>query len=199
MRKTLANERLIRDRSGEAGFSLIELMVVCVVLVIILGVIVSIITNTQSSYAASQQRTEAINDASAAMDTLSRLLRNAGNNTDLVPVAADPNNDGVFEDVQIRGDWNPADGALDDAYENIKFRVNNGVLEKNEPSDGAAWVPFEGNVQSITFRYFDKDNNAITAPQANEAQIVGVRAMLVTGGQNPMTFTSYTSVRKRRS
>src|SRR5688500_5255442 len=100
MRKTMANERLIRVRSGEAGFSLIELMVVCVVLVIILGVIVSIITNTQSSYAASQQRTEAINDASAAMDTLSRLLRNAGNNTDLVPVAADPNNDGVFEDVQ---------------------------------------------------------------------------------------------------
>lgn len=197
--KEIQNKEDFESRYSEAqGFSLVELLIVSVILVFTLGVIISVITGAQRSYAFERQRMEALNDASAAMNMFGRLIRNAGNNTGLIPVRADPNGDGVFNDIAIAADWYPEDGLLDDPYENIQFRTNNGVLQKLEPSDGTTWEPYLENVRALTFTYFDANNAVILAPQTNHALIVGVRIQLETTGASPMTFTSFSTIRERR-
>jgi Tfp pilus assembly protein PilW len=63
------------QKSNESGFSLVELLIVTVIVVFTIGIIAAVITNVQRSYSQQRPRTEALNDATAALDMMTRLIR----------------------------------------------------------------------------------------------------------------------------
>ena len=202
------NQTCQRFGNDNRGFSLVELLVSMAILVLILGVVSWIARGVQQSYALHRPRMEAVNDASAAMDTIVRLLRMAGNNPGLPPVIPpvvgldpihpDPDGDGVYNSIRIQADWNPVNGTLTNTFEDVRFSVSNGTLFKQEPGDTGP-VPFLEQVGSLTFTYFDKNNNPIANAVVNRGQIARADIVLVTRTPNttPMTINSSVHLRRR--
>ena len=73
----------------------------------------------------------------------------------------DPDDNDVFDSVRVQADWNPRDGDLNDAYEDVLFVVANGMLWKREPAD-AGLVSFGDRVQSLTFTYTNQNGVPLT-------------------------------------
>lgn len=151
-----------KTKQNTAGFSLIELLIVSVILVFIIGIISGIVTNVQSSFTRQRPRTEALNDATAALDIITRLIRTAGNNPNsiggLQPIDPGTTDGGIYRTIQIRSDWRGStisslpDGDINDPFEDIKFFVQNNTLMKKEAADVSA-VEFLANVNSMQFVY----------------------------------------------
>jgi type II secretory pathway pseudopilin PulG len=192
----------------ESGFSLIELLVVSVILVFIIGIIGGIVMGVQRSYSQQRVQTEAINDATAALDMLIRLIRTAGNNPYSISgfQALDPGTavGGVYQTIRLRSDWRGTtmdslpDGDTDDPFENTYFVVENGKLMKQEATDTGT-VEFLDNVNSISFFYYDTNNTLITNPASSPTSISRVDVMLVMKSANNslMTFRSSAFIRQR--
>lgn len=169
--------------TNEAGYSLIELMIVAVILVIIIGIISAIIAGVNKSYSRMRPQIEAVNDTNAALDMMTRLIRMAGNNPQNIAgmQAIDPGvpTGGQFKTIRIRSDWRgnasfePPDGAMDDPYEDIIFSVTGGKLMKKEPGDAVA-VEYLDRIDAIRFNYFDTNNAPIADPVAQNDQIARV-------------------------
>lgn len=182
------------------GFSLLELLISSVVLIMILGMIAAVAQSVQQSYARQRPRMEAVNDATAAMDTIIRVIRMAGSNPNNIanfPSTTTPAIVPSANSIRLRADWNPADGALNDPYEDIEFTVSNGVLFKQERSlatADAAPVAFLPRIESLTLTYYDINNNVTTSGNA----VASVNVVLITGTPDgsPMTFSSSASVRR---
>ena len=94
---------------------MVELLVVLVILAVIMGVTVQIFSGVGRSYESQRQLIEAQHSARAALDSLVRLIRLAGNNPRSIGLQAvdpDPDGNALLDSIQIQADWNPADGAL---------------------------------------------------------------------------------------
>ena len=197
------------QKSKESGFSLIELLIVSVICVFIIGMIGTVVTSVQRSYSQQHLRTDALNDATAAVDMMTRLIRTAGNNpngiSNLQPI--DPgtaDGGGIYRTIRIRSDWRGStmssapDGDITDSFENVIFSVSNNKLMKQEPSDSGA-VEFLDNVSSMQFIYYDSNNTMITNPVANHTQITKIDITIIVSptGTTPMTFTSSAFLRQR--
>lgn len=181
--------------SGEAGFSLVELIIVMAIMILILGVLASVVAGMETNYRQQRPRTEAINSANTAMDMLVRLLRSAGNNLDNTGIIPGPvGADGAYHTIRIQSDWNPVDGTTTGVLEDVTFSVANGALQIQEgttlPTD------YVTGLGSVTFTYYDNTNNVIADPVVNNDRIALVKIDLATTGSSPMTFTSMAHVRK---
>ena len=190
---------LRRPRRKVDGFSLLELLIVIMVLSVVLGIIGQIILSVQREYLSQRQLIEAQNSARAALDTLVRLIRIAGNDPERVDFQAidpDPDGNGQLDSIHLRADWNPADGALDDPYEDIVFSTNNGVLFTQEPTN-AVPVEFLDRIESVSFAYFDRNNNPIADPVATPNSIASLDIVMQTRvpGSPPMEFRSSATIR----
>lgn len=173
-------------RRAERGFSLIELLVVSVILIIILGMIALVVKGLQASYNERRARAEQLNDGAAALDLLSRVIRVAGANTTsqaLTPTGATA--------LRVRSDWNPVDGTFNGQYEDTTFYVSNNSLFMRNETTGQP-TELISNVTSLTFQYFDAAGTATTTP----SQIARVRVALEVGTVYTRTFTTDALVRK---
>src|SRR5690348_12493485 len=98
-----------KQTQNESGFSLIELLIVCVILVFTLGMIGGVVSSVQNSYSQQQLRTQAVNDATSALDLMTRLIRMAGNNPNDIGSlqAIDPGtaSNGFYQTIRLRSDW----------------------------------------------------------------------------------------------
>lgn len=192
------------DSRGAAGFTLVELLVVTVVVLVTMGLAAAAMMSTQRAYGAQRERIETTQQAQAAIEMIARLVRMSGNNPfgiAIVAIDADPDGNTAFDSIRIRADWNPADGDLTDPYEDITFTVAGNQLFKEEPADGAP-VLFADNIQSLLFAYRDTNNNAIADPVANAAAIAFVTVTantqsttLVQDGP-PIALTTSVAVRR---
>ena len=192
MRTTTSTIRM-RHRA-EAGFSLIELLIVMSIMVIVLGILGSVVQGVETIYAKQRPRTESINNANAALDMMMRLIRLAGNNlngTGISPGSAGA--DGLYHTIRIQTDWNSAVG-LGGIYEDTTFSVSNNVLQIQDGANPPA--SYLNGIGSITFTYYDNTNTLIADPVENNDKISLVKIDLTTAGANPMTFTSMAHVRK---
>jgi len=186
---------------GESGFTLIELMIVSVILVFTIGIITTILTNVQKSYNEQRVRTEALNDANAALDMLTRLIRTAGNNPGNIAglQGIDPETPvgGLYKTIHIKSDWRGAtmssqpDGDIGDPFEDIRFLVTNNKLMKQEPTDTSP-VEFLDNVLDMQFVYYDTDNVMIINPNASISSIARIDITLIMQPprSTPQTFKS---------
>lgn len=160
----------------QAGFTLVELLVVTVIVLITMGLTAGTMMSTQRVYGAQRERNETTHQARAATDMIARLARMAGNNPykiAMMPIHADPDGNGAPDSIRIQADWNPPDGALDDPYENVTFTVAGTQMFKQEPTDPQP-VLFADNIRSVMFSYRDTNNNALTNPVAQAAAIAFV-------------------------
>ncbi len=188
--------------SSDAGFSLIELLISTVVLSVVLGMVLQIFVTVQRQYVEQRQLVEIQTNAVTALDNMVRLIRMAGSDPEDIGVTAldaDPDDNDSYDSIRMQADWNPADGALDDDYEDVTFTTANDVLLIEEAGGGA--VPFLEGINAITFTYLDDAGAAIADPVANVADIVLVRITLTTQtvGSNTMTFNSSAFVRSSRN
>jgi type II secretory pathway pseudopilin PulG len=197
------------QKSNESGFSLIELLIVSVIVVFIIGMIGAIVTGIQRSYSQQGSRTQSLNDSTAALDMMTRLIRTAGNNPNgisgLQPI--DPgtaDGSGIYRTIRVRSDWRGStisslpNGNVNDPFEDVIFSVSNNKLMKKEPNDSNP-VEFLDNVSSMQFIYYDTNNAMITNPVTNQSQITRIDITVIVSptGTTPMTFTSSAFLRQR--
>jgi type II secretory pathway pseudopilin PulG len=189
------------QKKNEAGFSFIELMIVSVILIIVIGLIGTMMTNLQGAYTQQKPRTDSINDATAALDMMTRLIKMAGNNpngtTGIQGINPGTTTGGTYQTIRIQSDWHGTtlsslpDGNIDDSYENVRFSVQSNSLMKEEPTDIAP-VSIMDNVTYLQFIYYNKSNVMITDPVTNNSSIARVDITLIAQppGTTAMTFTS---------
>jgi len=190
----------------QRGFSLIEMLTVVGVMAVVLLGVGQLVDRMQRQYDTQRRQIEVVDNARAALDTLVRLVRLAGNNprglVGLQAIAPDVDGNGVLDSIAFQSDWNPGDGAVTDPYENIVFFVANGRLMKREAGDPPEGVEFAEGVESITFSYADTEMNALPNPVAAAGQIAYVGVSLVVRpegppGTPPLTINSGAAVRRR--
>jgi prepilin-type N-terminal cleavage/methylation domain-containing protein len=193
------------DRSplrNAAGFSLPELLVTVVVMLLVLGVVAQFVGRSSVMYAQQRDHMERRYTAATTADIILRLLRQAGTPGGAMPAATvvtDPDGNGVLDSIRIVSDWNPRDGAADDPYEDIQFSVAGNTLFKREPAD-AAPVPFGDNINGLTFAYFNPGGGAVLNPLvATQDQLAYVTMTIRTqavDGQPGIVLSSSASIRR---
>ena len=191
----------------QSGFSLVELVIAGVILLMILGILSTIVIGVNQSYTEQRPRIEAVNDANAALDLMERLVRMAGNNPEGIAglQGLDPGTptSGQFTTIRIRSDWHGTtsssapDGDTDDAFEDITFSVSAGTLMKQEQPADANPVEFLENVNGLRFTYFDTNNDPIADPVVNQANIARVDIEIDTQTQGTPVMTFRTSIHLR--
>jgi len=193
--------RPIRKPRRARGITLMEFMVTVAVLSVVLGFVGALVLRVQRSYLDQREVIEAQNNARTALDTLVRLIRTSGNDPQRIGFQAmdpDPDLNRQLDSVRLRGDWNPADGALDDPYEDIAFTVAHGVLLKQEPGDPGP-SPFLEAIESLGFLYYDRNNNLLATPTLTPGQIasVDVIVQIRPPGMPVQAFRSSATIRRR--
>lgn len=176
-------------RRRQAGFSLIEMLTVLGVLTIVLLAVGQLVDRLQRQYDSQRRQVEAVDNARAALDTIVRLVRLAGNNprglVGLQAISPDLYGIGSLDAIGLQSDWNPADGALGDPYENIVFFVVDGRLMKREAGDPPEGIEFAAGIESMAFSYFDTDMNPLPNATASPGAIAFVAISLVMRPQGP--------------
>lgn len=194
-------------RFGQArGFSLVELLIVTVVMIVVSGLIGSLMITTQRQYMSQQALIDASNNARVVLDLMLRLARVAGNNPNpedfsFEPIHPDPDGNSQMDSIRLRADWNPIDGDISDAYEDMIFSTSNGVLWIQRPSDDEP-VEFVDRVESLTFSYKDSNGADISSSDAvaNRDSIAYVDIELRTSVPDvpAMLFKSSAVIRSRK-
>ena len=123
---TTTTRTMMTSLHGERGFTMIELLVASVTMVIVLGGAVAITSQVQEGYRRQLEDSAAEQEARYALDWIGKYIRAADNNpfsagpTTPCPAATapnpidaiqfDPNLDGEDNDVRLMTDANPPDG-----------------------------------------------------------------------------------------
>jgi Tfp pilus assembly protein PilW len=158
---------IARARSAR-GLGMTELMVTTAIALTVLGIVVQVSLQSQGMFRKQRQFGEARENVSATLDMITRLVRIAN------VINPDPDGDGLMNSIRLQADWNPQNGVLTDPYEVITFSTNGTQLLKQEPSDSGP-IPFAERVGTLTFAYFDTNNNPVTNPVATPRRIAFVR------------------------
>lgn len=194
------------ELKSETGMTMVELLVGAAVTICVLGVSTTVLVQSSQMFTQQRSAMDSRNNAGAAMDTIVRLMRQSSceSDTDVNcnSIDPDPDNNGVFDSVRIRGDWNPRDKALDDPYEDVIFRVANNTLFKMEPTD-ASLVEFGDGVEAIRFTYTDQNGEPMTVAQAKaRAHLIGGANITLVStppqGLVSITSTSAVSIRRKK-
>jgi type II secretory pathway pseudopilin PulG len=182
-----------RSAPGEAGFSLVELLVTLIVTLAVLGTVGSIAVRSNVIFRQQREHFDRRYNVTSTLDMIGRLLRQAE------IVMPDPDGNGQLDSVQIIADWNPRNGNTNDPYENIRFTVAGNTLFKREPAD-AAPVPFADGISSVTFAYFNPGGGPVLNPlSVTQSQLAFVTVTVLSpavDGQPGLSISSSASIRR---
>jgi prepilin-type N-terminal cleavage/methylation domain-containing protein len=217
-----------RHRS-QRGYSLLETLVTVSIFLLVLFAVYTVLESSRVIYAKGEGKVDVQQGARAVMDQIATPLRNAGyfpeNFTTPPPgiLLANPIQVAADNALAIYGD---ADGS---GASNVFFFCQNGSLVRwvrSVVGVPGAYTCDQGmvlarNVTSLTFTYFDANNNSIPNPPTPPYQLDGqgtgavpsfldttqrgaVRRVVVTltatediPGQQPQTYTLTSNVRLR--
>jgi prepilin-type N-terminal cleavage/methylation domain-containing protein len=149
---------------GRAGFSLIELLVAMVVMTAILGALGSALVVNQREWLSGRFWRRADEAARSALIVTETALRGAGANpmsATLTAIDPNPLAHATWDNVRVQADFGPADGDVNDLYENVQLWTANDTLYARWSTSGAAEavaVP----VRALTFAYFRSDGTQVT-------------------------------------
>lgn len=179
--------------NDERGFSLVELLMVSVIMLMALGITTGLFVQGNQMYADQRDYADVRSNAAAALDMTVRLLRGA------TTITTDPDGNLAADSVRVVADWNPKDGDTTDAYEDVTLTTAGGQLFKREPTD-AAPVAFADRIASIAFTYRNASGTVLatpwTAPASNLVHVnVTVTSTPVNGAQ--VVMSSSAAVRRR--
>ncbi len=177
---------------------LVSLLLLGFLLAPLLGTVMS----AQHGFVASRERARAAGSARYAHLSLTRLLRGAGSNPVGVAfqgIDPDPDGNGEFDDIRIRSDYNPPDGDLTDPGEDLVFYLRVDTLFVRTGAGGSE-EPYVIGVDSLAFRYFDRDGVAIGDPDRVASRAISVRVLIRARGESsgdPVTRILAGTVRLR--
>ena len=188
--------------SSERGMTMVELLVSSAVMLTVLSVSTTVMTRSSTMFTQQRAALDGRNSAAASVDLLTRLLRQSSCISATAvycqSIFPDWDGNGVFDSVRVRADWNPRDGDLNDAYEDVVFAVADGILWKQEPSD-ALPVSFGDRVESLRFTYTNQNGGPLANPVARPDLIGGVNVTIVTtAGRGLPSVTSTSAISLRR-
>lgn len=187
----------ITSLRGERGFTMIELLVASVTMVIVLGGAVAITSQVQQGYRRQIEDSAAEQEARYALDWIGRYIRAADNNpysaatsscpaanTPVIAIRFDPNLDGVNNDVRLMTDANPPDGLFGgpggvggctQAGEDVTISldaVNKTIVFLDNNTGGAVSTRTDTVIEALVFVYRDSLRNVLaTNVPANQANV----------------------------
>jgi len=158
--------------SGQAGFSLLEMLVSTVLLMAVMTALGTTMVVQQRDYISQRYWRRADEAARSALAVIETAVRNAGSNprqiatlfTSLIPAGSlhpNPLVAGQWNNVQVRADFNPTDGDVLDLYEDVRVWAVNDTMFVRWTTVGAA-EPVAMPVRTLAFEYFRHDGSQVT-------------------------------------
>jgi prepilin-type N-terminal cleavage/methylation domain-containing protein len=210
----------MKNKRGQAGFSLLEMMISMAIMLILMGVVTSLLSRNLGVRARESQRTDALTSAEAALNVMSREIANSGfgiysgTNARLASngiVTADSTANQIHfrANVYNNGPSGTTSGVLttDDPGEDITYfyDANSGSIVRFDPNDTPQTSVVVNKISSVTFTYYDYSGTSsggvqTVAPTANTGRIqITVRVQLdpIQGQPHPndVQFTSDVTLR----
>lgn len=194
-----ATNRQGARRRGEAGFSLIELMVAIGVTLVIMVVASRLLSMSMIVRQRENQRSEAIADVQRALQTMSREISNAGlglSNNGLVAADSD------FDSLRIRSNLNAfcavastCDSDTSDPGEDIAYAIinnttggggdNQRLITRQDVNNGNAISALANRTDALNFTYIKSDGTTTTdASLAQKVKITVTVTLPAVGSQN---------------
>jgi Tfp pilus assembly protein PilW len=179
---------------NERGFTMVELLVASVTMVIVLGGAVAITSQIQQGYRRQLEDSAAEQEARYALDWIGKYIRAAdnnpfavaisscpANNTPVVAIQFDPDLDGEDNDIRLMTDSNPPDGrfggtngACTQANEDVTISLdnaNNTILFLDNNTGGAVSTRTDTVIRNLVFVYRNAAravlDSSVVANQAN--------------------------------
>jgi prepilin-type N-terminal cleavage/methylation domain-containing protein len=170
----------IRRLPLRKGFTVAELMVSLVVLAAVVGASTATLLKVQKQYTTQRATTETRETLRAVEMVVQRAFRNARVNPRNVAcctlaMAVDPlgraaTNGGIFDMVDIRGDFNPIDGLAKGDWEDVRIeRTNDTVYVRYKLAAGVNKEPVAYPVSQLRFQFYDLARNELTTAGAAAA------------------------------
>jgi len=158
---------------GRKAFTLIELVVTIAVLAVLAWLGLAATLSAVDTWGFLTQRKEILIDGSAAMDRMTREIRETKNSTS---VTAANSTTFAFTDINNNS---------------ITFTINSGVINITE---NGATNGLSSNVTGLTFTYYDSNNSVIAspivAPSATNIKRVRINITLSKGTSRPVNLES---------
>jgi prepilin-type N-terminal cleavage/methylation domain-containing protein len=212
-----------RTASRQKGFSLIELMIAMVIMLILLGIVSALLSRSYSVRSRESQRTDALTSAQAALNVISREIANAGfgiytgTNARFASngiILADSNANRIHfrSNIYNSGPMGVSTSTAlqtDEPGEDITYfyDADTDSIVRYDPNDNPQTSAVVNKISGVTFRYFDYTGINSTGvetstPTVNTGRIritVLVQLDPVAGQPNPLDVQFTTEVTLRNS
>jgi prepilin-type N-terminal cleavage/methylation domain-containing protein len=144
--------RLLAKSSGEAGFSLVELMVVILIMVVLLGAIGAMIQSTVKSSAAYYGIVKVGEAGTEALNIMVRQIRTTAS------ISPTSTSDTLLFAANLEGD---TDSGGNDINEKVQYKVVDGILQKGSCPTGEDMPVMEDWIEGcdqLTLTYWISDS-----------------------------------------
>lgn len=197
-----------RHASGEAGFSLVELMISMVVALAVLGAASTLAGGVQRTYQHQLHDVTVEQEARYALDWMSRTIISAGSNpygvnvtdcpstgTAIQAIRLDPDGDGVNDDIRVQGDTGRPNGlivgtagACNEPNEDITIAhdaANSVITRRDIAVDAAPIAMTDGIFTQLRFTYLTANRLPTAVP--GSIRFVRISVQGRSRGRNPHT------------
>lgn len=167
-------------RGHQGGFTLVELLVSMIILGTVFGAMIGAVISMQRGYIRQREVSRAEDALRVAEVALLTVLRGAGANPLAIAgpgITPDPLGHGVFDNLLVVSDFNPADGDASDPLERVQVWTAQDTLFASWQS-GQAGAPIAFPVRSMQVEYFSSTGTLLTLP-AQVASATRARFTLV--------------------
>ncbi len=176
-------------KMSEKGFTLVELMIAMAAALIVLGAIINAFLSQSKSYEQQAQIIEMQENARAGIQMMTRELMMAGydptGNAGAGIVLAESDNIQFTADLDGDGCTDGSDGSTD-SNEDVTCALDttDNQLTRKGTTGGNA-DPLAENIQGLVFTYYDGNNDPLSAPVTNVADIRRVTIQLTARTRKP--------------
>ncbi|MDR7482736.1 MAG: prepilin-type N-terminal cleavage/methylation domain-containing protein [Armatimonadota bacterium] len=181
-------------RHGQAGISLVEVMVAMVIMTVVIGTIATLVGASVRSKMIVASRSSDTETARQTLEMMSERLRNAGLNIDPAAqpdrcddmvVAKDPALRPTATQLYVAGEIFNSNTTAGDQVIVLGYRLTGGRIVEDRSACGV-WAPTTSDVSnpgitvtSLLFRYFGSSGGEITVPTTDEEAIRSIRVVQI--------------------
>ena len=206
-----------KRQKRNAGFSILELMLVMTIILIVLSLVMTLFARSLNTRQRESSRTDALTAAQAALNVISREIANSGYGLKLEADGIADNGlvdaDSDAETIHFRANTTNDNIELTDPGEDVTYYYEPGtqsILRYDHNGNGVG-VPQTSivinRISSLSFQYFDYSGSnpvptidVVPTPQTGRVRVtVTVKLEQVEGQTNPQDVTLVSDVTLRNS